>query len=85
MSSKKSSYMSIQSVKSTCSCGKDSDSEVLDDRKSSAGRKTISDLMQTDPEKRGRRKRGVIAPHAPLDNVRTSIDLQYDKFEKDAK
>ncbi|XP_013146031.1 PREDICTED: cGMP-dependent protein kinase, isozyme 1-like [Papilio polytes] len=65
MSSKKSSYMSIQSEKSTCSCGKDSDSEVLDDRKSSAGRKTISDLMQN--------------------NVRTSIDLQYDKFEKDAK
>ncbi|CAH2074102.1 unnamed protein product, partial [Iphiclides podalirius] len=81
ISSKKSSYMSIQSGKSTGS--KDSDSEETDDRKSSAGRKTISDLMQTDPEKRGRRKRGVIAPHAVVDTVRSSIDLQYEKFEKD--
>ncbi|XP_068629325.1 cGMP-dependent protein kinase, isozyme 1-like [Battus philenor] len=86
ISSKKSSYMSIQSEKSTFSCDKDSDSDVLDDgRKSSSGRKTISDLMQSEPEKRGRRKRGVIAPHAPLDTVRSSIDLQYEKFQKDHK
>ncbi|CAG4981280.1 unnamed protein product [Parnassius apollo] len=83
LSSKKSSDMSIQSEKSASSFGKDSDSDEIDTRESSAGRKTISDLMQSNPEKRGRRKRGVIAPLASLDNTRNSIDLQYEKHEKD--
>lgn len=83
MSSKKSSYMSIQSGKSACS--KDSDSEEPENRKSSVGRKTISDLMETDPENRERRKQGIIAPHSALDTVRSSIDLQYEKFQKDEK
>ncbi|XP_041977300.1 cGMP-dependent protein kinase, isozyme 1-like isoform X2 [Aricia agestis] len=84
-SSKKSSYMSIQSEKSSGSYFQDSDCDTNYDRKSSAGRKTISDLVQNDPEKRVRRKRGVIAPHAPLDNARFLTDLQYEKFEKDDK
>ncbi|XP_046965323.1 cGMP-dependent protein kinase, isozyme 1-like [Vanessa cardui] len=84
-SSKKSSYMSIQSEKSITgfSNQRDSDSENADERKSSAGRKTISDLVQTDPEKRARRKRGIIAPHTPLDGERFPSDLNYEKFTKD--
>nr|XP_026495177.1 cGMP-dependent protein kinase, isozyme 1-like [Vanessa tameamea] len=86
-SSKKSSYMSIQSEKSITdfSNQRDSDSENADERKSSAGRKTISDLVQTDPEKRARRKRGIIAPHTPLDSERFPTDLNYEKFTKDEK
>ncbi|XP_052737778.1 cGMP-dependent protein kinase 1-like [Bicyclus anynana] len=83
-SSKKSSYMSIQSEKSRSSA-RDSESECLEDRKISSGRKTISDLVQTDPNKRSERKRGIIAPHAPLEIGRFSGDLQYDKFAKDEK
>ncbi|XP_045491753.1 cGMP-dependent protein kinase, isozyme 1-like [Colias croceus] len=84
-SSKKSSYMSIQSAKSSESINniKDSDSEASEDPKVSAGRKTISEIVQTNPEKRMRRKRGVIAPHAPLDSARSLTDLQYEKFAKD--
>ncbi|CAH2259125.1 jg9980 [Pararge aegeria aegeria] len=83
-SSKKSSYMSIQSEKSRHSY-RDSEVEYLEDRKSSTGRKTISDLVQTDPDKRRQRKRGIIAPHAPPETGRFSGDLQYDKFTKDEK
>ena len=79
--------MSIESEKSSGSYNdhRDSYSEYRDERKSSAGRKTISDLVQSDPEKRARRKRGIIAPHAPLDAGRFPTDLNYDKFEKDEK
>ncbi|XP_045785295.1 cGMP-dependent protein kinase, isozyme 1-like isoform X2 [Maniola jurtina] len=84
-SSKKSSYMSIQSEKSRHSY-RDSEGEgYLNDRKSSTGRKTISDLVQTDPDKRNQRKRGIIAPHAPPEIGRFSGDLQYEKFVKDEK
>lgn len=59
-------------------------SDVLfDERKSSAGRKTISEIVRVDPDKRTRRKRGIIAPHAPFDAARSPVDLQYDKFDKD--
>ncbi|XP_072944022.1 cGMP-dependent protein kinase 1-like [Epargyreus clarus] len=85
VSSKKSSYMSVQSEKSSSSNNqmKDSDSETLDERESSAGTKTISEIIANNPEKRERRKRGVIAPHAPHDTVRSYADLQYEKFAKD--
>lgn len=85
-SSKKSS-MSIQSEKSSGSYNnlRDSYVDYRDERKSSAGRKTISDLVQSDPEIRAHRKRGIIAPHAPLDVGRFAADLNYDKFEKDEK
>lgn len=52
------------------------------DRKSSAGRKTISEIV-SQPDKRTRRKRGVIAPHAPFDTIRSTVDLNYDKYDKD--
>lgn len=81
---KKTSYMSIQSSK--LSYSKDSDTDhYYDERKSSAGRKTISEIVQMDPDKRVRRKRGVIAPHVPLDTTRSLSDLQYDKYEKDGR
>ncbi|CAH0720765.1 unnamed protein product, partial [Brenthis ino] len=83
-SSKKSSYVSIQSDKSTGSINNFRDSDS-DERKSSAGRKTISDLVQSDPQKQGRRKRGIIAPHAPFDTGRLPSDLNYEKFTKDEK
>lgn len=83
-SSKKSSYISIQSDKSTGSVNNFRDSDS-DERKSSAGRKTISDLVQSDPQKQGRRKRGIIAPHAPFDTGRLPTDLNYEKFTKDEK
>lgn len=76
------SHMSIQSRKSNFS--RSSDSE-FDERKSSAGRKTISEIVRVDPDKRTRRKRGVIAPHVPLDTSRSLVDLQYEKYEKDEK
>lgn len=82
--SKKTSYMSVQSGKSGYS--RDSDAEFYEDRKSSVGRKTIADLVRApprDPDKRERRKRGVIAPHPTLDVTRSVIDLQYEKYEKD--
>ncbi|CAG9585544.1 unnamed protein product [Danaus chrysippus] len=85
ISSKKSSYMSIQSEKSSGSNSniRDSDSENVDERKSSVGRKTISDLMQTNPDMRSRRKRGIIAP--PIDNGKIQTDLSYEKYAKDEK
>nr|XP_034840640.1 cGMP-dependent protein kinase, isozyme 1-like isoform X2 [Maniola hyperantus] len=77
--------MSIQSEKSRNSY-RDSEGEgYLNDRKSSTGRKTISDLVQTDPDKRNQRKRGIIAPHVPPEIGRFSGDLQYEKFVKDEK
>lgn len=82
-SSKKSSYVSVQSEKSRESQLRDSDSEVSEDPKISSGRETISEIVQSNPEKRMRRKRGVIAPHAPLDSSRSLTDLQYDKYTKD--
>ncbi|KAL4719222.1 hypothetical protein ACJJTC_010141 [Scirpophaga incertulas] len=56
-----------------------SDDEVLDDRKSSAGRKTIADLVRIDPNKQKRKRRAVVALPGPAD----TSDLQYEKFEKD--
>ncbi|KAJ8725588.1 hypothetical protein PYW08_003771 [Mythimna loreyi] len=59
----------------------DSDTDC-DDRKSSAGRKTISELVQQQQRtKRRRRKSGVIAPHTPTES--RLKDLHYDKYEKD--
>ncbi|XP_049867696.1 cGMP-dependent protein kinase, isozyme 1-like [Pectinophora gossypiella] len=78
MSSKKSSYMSIQSGKSSSS-----DSETVEGRRSSAAHKTVSEIVQVDTKTRARRKQGVIAPHTPLDATRSLVDLQYPKYEKD--
>lgn len=79
--------MSVISGRSTNSRDSEKDSDIdgpCDDRKSSAGRKTIADLVSKDPDKRNNRKVGIIAPHAPFETVRnTPADLQYDKFEKD--
>lgn len=76
--SKKSSAVSEHSEKSS---HRDSDSGVVDDRKSSAGRKTIADLVRVDPFKQERKRRAVIPPPAPID----TSDLQYDKYEKDER
>ncbi|CAK1552103.1 unnamed protein product [Leptosia nina] len=82
--SKNSSYMSVQSDKAReSSTNRDSDSELFEDPKISSGRKTISEIVQSNPERRMRRKRGIIAPHAPLDSARSLTDLQYDKYSKD--
>lgn len=76
---KKTSNMSIQSGKSNYI---DSYSEIIDDRKSSAGRKTIADLVRIDPNKQQvNKRRAVIAPPVPVD----TSDLQYEKFAKDER
>lgn len=71
--------MSIQSAKTNYS--KESDVEM--DGRISTTLKTVSDLIQANPEPQAPRKLGIIAPHAPLDTSRTSVDLQYMKYEKD--
>lgn len=73
------------SVQSTYSNHRDSDSEYIKERKSSTGRKTVSDLVQTDPERREQRKRGIIAPQPALESGRSLTDLNYEKFAKDEK
>ncbi|XP_063821702.1 cGMP-dependent protein kinase, isozyme 1-like [Ostrinia nubilalis] len=77
---KKTSAVSQQSRESRSS-HMDADSGVVDDRKSSAGRKTIADLVRIDPNKQERKRRAVIAPPVTVD----ASDLQYDKFEKDQR
>lgn len=57
-----------------------------DERKSSAGRKTISDLVQNNTSKRLIRteRRGVIAEPVMLpDKKRSLSDIQYDRYDKD--
>ncbi|CAG9783684.1 unnamed protein product [Diatraea saccharalis] len=56
-----------------------SDNEILDDRKSSAGRKTISELVRIAPNKHAAKRRAVIPPPIQIDTT----DLQYEKYEKD--
>lgn len=76
--------MSMESGKSAHSFSRDSESDnmVIDDRKST-GRKTVSEIVRADTAPRSGRKRGVIAPHAPLDTTRAIVDIKYDKYEKD--
>ncbi|XP_063620262.1 cGMP-dependent protein kinase 1-like [Cydia splendana] len=80
------SYMSIQSGRTTYS--RDSDFEMNSRSNSSTDMKTVSDFItrpaHAEPQ-RSERKRGIIAPHAPLDTSRASVDLQYMKYEKDEK
>lgn len=73
------------SVKSKISYRDSEGNLFFEERKSSAGRKTVAELVQNDPDKRVRRKRGVIAPHDVEDNKRSLSDLQYEKYEKDDK
>ncbi|XP_053625717.1 cGMP-dependent protein kinase, isozyme 1-like [Plodia interpunctella] len=73
-SGKKTSYMSVESGKSS----RDSDSETCDSR-SSAGRKTLGQIIYEDSSKtETRRKRIALPPPVHID----VNDLQYDKYEK---
>ncbi|KAJ2952804.1 hypothetical protein O0L34_g7163 [Tuta absoluta] len=85
MSSKKNSNLSVHSIKSIASSSKESDDVEMPEepRKSSMGRKTVAQLVQASSETGARRKRGVIAPHAPLDTMRSLTDLSFQKYEKD--
>lgn len=78
---KKNSKISVESGESVSTFSNDHN------RKSSTGRKTISEIVRGDPEKREkqRRKRGIIAPHPTFDAARSLTDLQYDVFEKDER
>lgn len=54
-----------------------------DDAKSRTGRETIAMIVGRQPAQNHNTRRGIIAPHAPFDTTRKSIDLQYEKYDKD--
>ncbi|KAM3963401.1 cGMP-dependent protein kinase, isozyme 1-like [Aphomia sociella] len=77
-SSKKPSYMSIQSGASTKS--KDSEIDKIEDCGSSVARKTIAQIIHEDPDEQPRQKRIALPPI----HIDTS-DLQYEKYNKDER